>query len=101
MAHAVKAMNVRKSYAQGKRSVEALRGVNLMVEEGEFVAIMGASGSGKSTLLHLCAALDRADAGIIEVAGQRLDALSEAELTLFRRRRIGVVFQQFNLIPTL
>ena len=101
MAHAIKVIDVCKRYAQGERLVEALRGVNLTVEEGEFVAIMGASGSGKSTLLHLCAALDSFESGTIEVAGQRLDALSDAELTLFRRRRIGIVFQQFNLIPTL
>ena len=101
MAYAVKVNHLRKSYGQGERAVEALQGVDLAVEEGEFVAIMGASGSGKSTLLHLCAALDRFDAGSIEVAGQRLEALSESQLTIFRRRRIGVVFQQFNLIPTL
>ena len=101
MREAVKVSGLRKRYGQGDRAVEALRGVDLVIEEGEFVAIMGASGSGKSTLLHLCAALDRFEAGSIEVAGQRLEALGESELTLFRRRRIGVVFQQFNLIPTL
>jgi putative ABC transport system ATP-binding protein len=79
----------------------ARRGVDLAVEQGEFVAIMGASGSGKSTLLHLCAALDRFDSGSIEVAGEKLETLSESQLTQFRRRRIGIVFQQFNLIPTL
>ena len=87
--------------ARGRGRSLFVRGIDLTVESGEFVAIMGASGSGKSTLLHLCAALDRFDAGSIEVAGQRLEALNESELTLFRRRRIGVVFQQFNLIPTL
>jgi putative ABC transport system ATP-binding protein len=101
MPHAVRVTNLQKSYRQGERLVHALRGVDLTIEEGEFVAIMGASGSGKSTLLHLCAALDRFDAGSIEVAGQRLESMTEAQLTLFRRRRIGVVFQQFNLIPTL
>jgi putative ABC transport system ATP-binding protein len=101
MAYAVSVTGVRKSYRSGDRSVEALRGVDFHVEEGEFVAIMGASGSGKSTLLHLCAALDRADSGTLSIAGQQLDKMSESELTLFRRRRIGVVFQQFNLIPTL
>jgi len=101
MSYAVKVANLHKTYRQGQRTVEALRGIDLNIEEGEFVAIMGASGSGKSTLLHLCAALDRFDRGSIEVAGQTLETLSEGQLTLFRRRRIGVVFQQFNLIPTL
>jgi len=101
MSQAVKVSNLHKRYRQGERAVHALRGVELEVAEGEFVAIMGASGSGKSTLLHLCAALDRFDAGSLEVAGRRLETLSESELTRFRRRRIGIVFQQFNLIPTL
>ena len=101
MSQAVKVSNLHKSYRQGERAVHALRGVDLEVAEGEFVAIMGASGSGKSTLLHLCAALDRFDSGSIQIAGQCLEALSESKLTLFRRRRIGIVFQQFNLIPTL
>jgi len=101
MPHAVKVTNLHKNYRQGQRAVRALRGVELTIEEGEFVAIMGSSGSGKSTLLHLCAALDRFDEGSIEVAGQKLETLSESRLTLFRRRRIGIVFQQFNLIPTL
>jgi len=101
MAHAVRVSGLCKSYRQGERDVQALRGVDLTVEEGEFVAIMGASGSGKSTLLHLCAALDRFEAGSIEVAGEPLEKMNESQLTLFRRRRIGVVFQQFNLIPTL
>ena len=104
MPPAVQVTNLHKSYRQGgsgNRPVLALCGVNLTVHEGEFVAIMGASGSGKSTLLHLCAALDRFDSGSIAIAGQKLETLSESQLTLFRRRRIGVVFQQFNLIPTL
>jgi putative ABC transport system ATP-binding protein len=101
MSFAVQVKNLHKSYVQGPRTVPALQGVNLNVAEGEFVAIMGASGSGKSTLLHLCAALDRYESGSIEIAGQKLETLREAELTLFRRRRIGIVFQQFNLIPTL
>ncbi len=101
MNHAVNVTGLCKSYQQGGRAVAALRGVDLSVAPGEFLAIMGASGSGKSTLLHLCAALDRFDSGSIEVAGQKLVSLSEAQLTLFRRRRIGIVFQQFNLIPTL
>jgi putative ABC transport system ATP-binding protein len=101
MSYAVQVSNLHKSYRQGEREVGALRGVDLKIDTGEFVAIMGASGSGKSTLLHLCAALDRFDQGSIEVAGEKLETMSESQLTLFRRRRIGIVFQGFNLIPTL
>lgn len=98
---ALQIQGVTKTYRQGERLVQALRGVDAQIAAGEFVAIMGASGSGKSTLLHLCAALDRPDEGKIEIAGENLHAMSERQLTLFRRRRIGVIFQQFNLIPTL
>jgi putative ABC transport system ATP-binding protein len=101
MSNAVQITNLHKDYRQGDRAIAALRGVDLNVGSGEFVAIMGASGSGKSTLLHLCAALDRFEQGSIEVAGQKLETLTESQLTLFRRRRIGIVFQGFNLIPTL
>ena len=93
--------DVRKTYLLGGRAVEALRGADLEVAEPGFYAIMGASGSGKSTLLHLMAGLDHADSGEISVAGRRIDGLGEAELTGFRRREIGIVFQQFNLIPTM
>jgi putative ABC transport system ATP-binding protein len=107
MEYAVKVSNLFKTYLQRGSSerdgggVKALRGVNLNINNGEFVAIMGASGSGKSTLLHLCAALDRFESGSIEIGGQKLETMSESQLTAFRRRRIGVIFQQFNLIPTL
>ena len=101
MNYAVQVQSLVKTYRQGERDVLALRGVDMTIAPGEFLAIMGASGSGKSTLLHLCAALDRPDSGTIDVAGERLETLSERQLTLFRRRRIGVIFQQFNLIPTL
>jgi len=92
---------VHKRYRQGDRTVDALRGVSLEITAGQFAAIMGASGSGKSTLLHLTAGLTRADAGRVLVSGTDLGALSDAALTLFRRRNIGLVFQSFNLIPTL
>lgn len=92
---------LHKSYRLGSTPVPALRGVDLAITDPGFYGIMGASGSGKSTLLHLLGALDRPDSGEIEIAGQRIDALSEREATLFRRRGIGIVFQQFNLIPTL
>jgi putative ABC transport system ATP-binding protein len=97
----VRVSNVTKSFGTGDRRVAALRGVNLEICEPGFYAIMGPSGSGKSTLLHLLAALDRPDSGVIEVAGRRIDDLTESQLTSFRRRSIGIVFQQFNLISTL
>src|ERR1051325_5679961 len=93
--------NVHKSYHLSGRAVPALRGVDLTIQYPGFYAIMGQSGSGKSTLLHLLAALDRPDQGEVRVAGKSIHQLSEQEATLFRRREIGIVFQQFNLIPTL
>ncbi len=93
--------DLHKSYRLGDREVPALRGVTLDIPEPGFYAIMGASGSGKSTLLHLLAALDRPDRGEIVIAGDAIHALDETAATLFRRRKIGIVFQQFNLIPTL
>lgn len=92
---------VHKTYRQGGRVVEALRGLDLRIDEGGFHAVMGRSGSGKSTMLHLAGGLDRPDAGTIAVAGLRIDQLNERGLTAFRRRGVGIVFQQFNLIPTL
>ncbi len=90
-----------KRFHQGNVVVEALKNVSLTIRRGEFVAVMGASGSGKSTLLHVMAGLTRPDAGQILVDGQDLAAMSDYNLTLFRRRKIGLVFQAFNLIPTL
>jgi len=97
----IQCRDVHKTFRTGGRSVEALRGATLEVESPGFYAIMGASRSGKSTLLHLMAGLDAIDSGEITVAGKRIDGLGEAALTRFRRREIGVVFQQFNLIPTM
>jgi putative ABC transport system ATP-binding protein len=93
--------NASKRYRQGDRAVTALNGIDLQVQRGQFLAIMGASGSGKSTLLYLMAGLAVADGGKIVVNGTDLSTLSDRELTLFRRRHIGLVFQSFNLIPTL
>ncbi|MFN7886519.1 MAG: ABC transporter ATP-binding protein [Phycisphaerae bacterium] len=92
---------VTKSYDLGARSVEALRGVDLELGGAGFYAIMGSSGSGKSTLMHLVAGLDRPTAGEITVAGARVDRMSESELTRYRRRQIGIVFQHFNLLPSM
>jgi putative ABC transport system ATP-binding protein len=93
--------NVRKQFRQGDRAVAALDGVSLEVPQGQFLAIMGASGSGKSTLLHLMAGLTHADGGRVVVNGTDLGGMKDRDLTLFRRRHIGLVFQSFNLIPTL
>jgi putative ABC transport system ATP-binding protein len=93
--------DVTKHYLQGQRKVEALRGVSLRIEAGEFVSIMGPSGSGKSTLMHLLGALDTPTAGAVLFRGRPLHALPDRELSLLRRTRIGFVFQFFNLIPTL
>ena len=97
----IRCTGVHKSYRLGAETVHALRGVDLTISEPGFEAVMGASGSGKSTLLHLLAALDRPDTGEIQIGGERIDALDDRALTRFRRRRIGLVFQRFNLLPTL
>ncbi|MDB5321931.1 MAG: putative transporter ATP-binding protein [Phycisphaerales bacterium] len=93
--------NVIKRFRQGDRDVSALAGVSLDVAEGAFLAVMGASGSGKSTLLHLMAGLDTPDSGRVVIRGENLAEMNDRQLTLFRRRHIGLVFQSFNLIPTL
>jgi putative ABC transport system ATP-binding protein len=93
--------NVSKTFRQGDRIVTALAGVSLGVGQGQFLAVMGASGSGKSTLLHLMAGLTGPDSGRILVNDEDISAMSDRQLTLFRRRHIGLVFQAFNLIPTL
>src|SRR5947209_6507812 len=90
-----------KHYLQGRRTVQALRGVSLRIEAGEFVSIMGPSGSGKSTLMHLLGALDTPTTGEVFFQGRALHSLPDRELSLLRRTRIGFVFQFFNLLPTL
>ncbi|MGH7992565.1 MAG: ABC transporter ATP-binding protein, partial [Limisphaerales bacterium] len=90
-----------KSYTMGRRTLEVLRGVNLQVARGEFLALRGASGAGKSTLLHLIGGLDSPNGGEIHFAGQNIAAFSERELTHFRNRRVGFVFQAYHLLPEL
>jgi putative ABC transport system ATP-binding protein len=97
----IKCIDVQKTYASGGHSVHALRGVNLEINDPGFYAVMGRSGSGKSTLLHVLAAMDPCDAGEVHVSGERVDQLSERQATKFRRKSIGVIFQAFNLIPTM
>jgi ABC-type lipoprotein export system ATPase subunit len=95
------ARGLAKTYALGKRSLEVLRGVNLEVARGDFLALRGASGAGKSTLLHLIGGLDSPNAGEIFFNGQNLTRFSEGELTYFRNRRVGFVFQAYHLLPEL
>ena len=93
--------DLRKFYGSGDTQVKALDGVDLSVENGEFVAIVGTSGSGKSTLLHMLGGLDRPTGGTVTVDGKELSAMRDEELTIFRRRKIGFVFQSYNLVPVL
>lgn len=97
----LRATDLKKTYGSGENAVHALDGVNLTVEKGEFVAIVGTSGSGKSTLLHMLGGLDRPDEGSAEVDGKDLFSMKEEALTIFRRRKIGFVFQNYNLVPVL
>ena len=93
--------NLRKIYGAGDTEVRALDGVNLNVESSEFVAIVGTSGSGKSTLLHMLGGLDRPTSGSVVVDGKDIFSLRDEALTIFRRRKIGFVFQSYNLVPVL
>ena len=93
--------NLTKHFEQGSKNVDVLRGVSLSLDRGDFTAVMGPSGSGKSTLLHILAGLLTPDTGTVEIAGMRISEMGDGEATRFRRRHIGLVFQDFNLIPTL
>ena len=93
--------DIRKIYGSGENEVHALDGVSLQIEKGEFVAIVGTSGSGKSTLLHMLGGLDRPTSGKVQVDGKDIFSLQDEELTIFRRRKIGFVFQNYNLVPVL
>ena len=93
--------NLTKTYGEGENKVEALKNINLSINKGEFVAIIGASGSGKSTLLHLLGGLDRPSTGKVVIDEKSIYDYNDDELSIFRRRKIGFIFQFFNLIPVL
>ena len=97
----VSAANLKKYYGTEPNLIKALDGVSLEIEKGEFSAIVGSSGSGKTTLLNMLGALDRPDSGTVTIDGSELTAMSEEERTVFRRRKIGFVFQNYNLVPIL
>ncbi|MBU3182801.1 ABC transporter ATP-binding protein [Clostridium psychrophilum] len=97
----LKVENLKKTYGKGENKVEALKNINLSVDKGEFVAIVGASGSGKSTLLHLLGGLDRPTSGNVVIDGESIYKYKEEKLAVFRRRKIGFVFQFYNLLPIL
>ena len=97
----LQAIDLTKIYGSDETAVHALRGVDLSVEKGEFVAVVGTSGSGKSTLLHMLGGLDRPTSGTVTVDGKDIFSLKDEALTIFRRRKIGFVFQAYNLVPVL
>lgn len=93
--------DVKKVYGKGNNQVKALNGIDLSVEKGEFVAVIGASGSGKSTLLHIIGSVDKATSGKVMVDGVDISGMNAAQAAVFRRRKVGLVYQFYNLIPTL
>src|SRR6204780_2027003 len=97
----IEAVELRKTYHVGKIEVHALRGISFSIQKGEFVSVVGPSGSGKSTLFYLLGGLARADSGRVIVDGDDFAQLSDPERTRMRKRKIGFVFQKFNLLPTL
>ena len=92
---------IRKSYGDGDSRVEVLKGIDLEIEKGEICVLLGPSGSGKSTLLNIIGGIDQADDGYISIAGEKTKDMNEKALTLYRRRHLGYIFQQYNLIPNL
>ncbi len=101
MGMLLKIDSLKKTYSRGDQTVDALKGVSLEISSGEFVSIMGPSGSGKSTLLHLMGGLDRPSFGKVKFEDKSIDELNDHDLSLFRRRKLGFIFQFFNLLPTL
>lgn len=97
----VEAREIKKYYGSGEARVKALNGITLSIKKGEFVAIVGSSGSGKTSLLNMIGGLDVPDSGEVIIDGKRLNDFSDDELTVFRRRKIGFIFQQYNLLPML
>jgi putative ABC transport system ATP-binding protein len=97
----IEAHDLQRTYLVGKREVQALRGVDISIEKGQFIALKGRSGSGKTTLLNCLSGLDRPTAGSVEVFGKKLSGMDERELTTWRRREVGFIFQSFGLIPIL
>lgn len=97
----VEVKNIRKSYGEGEGRVEVLKGINLQINKGETLALVGKSGSGKSTLLSLLAGLDKSNSGEIQIEGKSISGMSEKDLTRFRATHMGIVFQQFHLVSTL
>jgi putative ABC transport system ATP-binding protein len=93
--------SLKKSYSRGDQTVEALKSISLGIDHGQFVSIMGPSGSGKSTLLHLMGGLDRPTSGQVLLNGEGIESLNDYDLSIFRRRKLGFIFQFFNLLPTL
>lgn len=97
----LKTTDLKKHYGSGESMVKALDGVSLSVEQGKFTAIVGTSGSGKSTLLHMLGGLDKPTSGSVKIGGKELSGMNDEQLTIFRRRQIGFIFQNYNLVPIL
>lgn len=97
----LKTKDLVKTYGKGSRAIHALNGVNIDIDKGEFISIVGTSGSGKSTLLNMIGGLDKPTSGTVEVNGKNIFQMSDEEITIFRRRNIGFIFQNYNLVPIL